>query len=163
MEYRWISAPTPVMNSTIVSDSGSASRSTPTESRPTSIHGKRWNTTWRWCSSRDRSSANAAMPTPNEPNSSSVASTPGSGSRSLRAPARLSTTPASGSAGINQTRESAVISASQQGDVVGGGAGSASHDGDDDPEADHDLGRGDHEHEEHDDLTADVVEGPRER
>src|SRR3954454_13158348 len=151
------------MNRIIVTESGSTRRLASTRRLPTSIHGNRWNTTWRCCSSFAIRPTKVVTAAPKAPPIISVASQPAHGSPRRRPPSSRRTTPASGSAGTSQTTESASTSALEERDVVGGGAGVASHDGDDDAEPDHALCSVDDEHEEDVHLAADVVQGARER
>src|SRR5581483_193187 len=163
IEYRWISVPTPVTNSTIVIDNGSTRKPSCTLRLPTGSHSNRICCTRRSCSGLSNNPANTITAVTNAPPHISVANQPASGSPSLRPNTTSTRKPASGSAGINQTRSTTCPLSLESCHVVGGRARTSAHEGDDDPEADHDLGRRDDEHEEDDDLPADVVERTGER
>src|SRR5581483_10505448 len=158
IEYRWISVPTPVTNSTIVIDNGSTRKPSCTLRLPTGSHSNRICCTRRSCSGLSNNPANTITAVTNAPPHISVANQPASGSPSLRPNTTSTRKPASGSAGINQTRSTTCPLSLESCHVVGGRARTSAHEGDDDPEADHDLGRRDDEHEEDDDLPADVVD-----
>src|SRR5581483_2908560 len=142
IEYRWISAPTPVTNSTIVIDNGSTRKPSCTLRLPAGSQSN--STCWncRSCSGLPSSPMKTTRADTNAPPHIAVANQPASGSPILRPATTRTRKPNSGSAGINQTRSSTPL-ALQRGDVVGGGAGVASHEGDDDAETDYDLGGGD--------------------
>src|SRR4029453_6642068 len=155
-------APTPVMNSAMVIERGSARKPTSTCSRPTGIHSKRIWTKWRSSDGSPRSPPNTTSVAMKLPAHMSVASQPAPGSPSLRPKASRTRNPARGSAGSNQTASSAG-STFEQGDAVGRGVGALAEQGDDDGQAHHHLGSGHHEHEHHDGLAAGVLQHAGER
>ena len=114
-----MSAPTPVTNSAIVTDSGSTSSPASTEKSPAGTHSNRVTTKRRSAGSRAINATNTATDDTNEPAMAAVASQPARGSPRRRPSTSSTKKPASGKAQMSQAASS--ISALQQGHVVGGG------------------------------------------
>ena len=106
MEYRWISVPMPVTNSAIVIDSGSTRKPRSTWNPPAGSQVKSFSTWWRWSASLPRRATKTATRDGERAGGGSVASHPARGSPSRRPKASSTRKPASGSAGMSQTRSS---------------------------------------------------------
>src|SRR5262245_19977770 len=152
-----MSAPTPVTNSAIAIDRGSARNPTSTRRSPTGIHWNRICTKWRSSDGSPSRPPNTTRVATKLPAHMTVASQPAPGSPSRRPKASRTRNPARGSAGINQTASS-TGSTFEQGDVVGRGVGTLAEQGDDDGQAHHHFGGGHHQHEHHDGRAAGVLE-----
>src|SRR5262245_21858222 len=159
----WMRALTPVMNSAIVIESGSARNPTSTRSPPAGTHSNSVCVNWRPSSGSPSRPAYTTTDATKLPVHITVASQPAAGSaRRLPANRRIRK-PASGNAGINQTASSTAGSTLQYRDVVGRGARPLAQQGDDDGQSHHDLGRGHHENEHHDRQSPCVAHHARER
>src|SRR3990172_6182705 len=159
--YRWISIPTPVTTSAIVIASGSTRSVQSTVNEPAEIHSNSSNAWVRSSPGRESRSSRTRTATTNPAVIAAEATQPARLPR--RRPAnRFTAAPASGRAGISQTRSS-IASPPQDRGVVHARALPAPVDGHDDREADHDLGRGDHHREEGQHLAVQVVVHPAER
>src|SRR5579884_132619 len=169
-----MNVPTNVTKSSIVTDSGSTRKPSFTWNPPAGNHDQMLRTWLRgWMS---RSAKNMTPDQTNVSPDSVVAIQPDSGSP-MRLPNSSSTAePTSGSSGMIQTRSSrsraltvwpprsstCARSALQEIDVVGRRALAAAEDRNDDRQSDRDLRGCDDQREEDEDLSADVVEHPRE-
>ena len=102
-------APTPVTNRAMVIDSGSARKPMSTASLPAGTHSNRVNTVSRSSPSWPTSPMNTNRVAMNEPPIMAVASQPARGSPRRRPSIIKINTPASGKAGISQTRSTSVL------------------------------------------------------
>ena len=102
-------APTPVTNKAMVMDSGSARKPMSTASFPAGTHSNRVTTVSRSSPSWPTSPMNTSKVATNDPPIMAVASQPARGSPRRRPSAIRISTPASGKAGISQTRSTSVL------------------------------------------------------
>src|SRR5258708_8396797 len=148
----WISEPTPVTISTITAESGSSRNETSAEKSPTRIHVQHVSTSERSCSGSPArwitarsANRNAAITAPHA--STDVPRLP------RRSPIRrLSSTAASGSAGMIQIQGRVTRSALQQVDLVHEHRLAEPEHVDDDRQPDRHFGGGHRHHEEHEHL-----------
>src|SRR5262245_23185121 len=158
-----MSEPTPVTTSTMTAESGSRRNDTSAEKSPTRIHVHANSTTWRSASGSPARCSTARSAKPNaritEPQARAIV--PGFPSRSPIN--RLSSTAASGSAGMIQSIGRCTRSALEQVDLVHEHGLPQSEQVDDDREPDRHLGGGDGHHEEHEDLAIERLHVARER